>query len=61
MINAYYATFQLAPKAFNRICMVTAFDIFASMMVYYLMHIVFRQALIAIPAIGNNRSSFRHK
>ncbi len=35
MVNSYYATFQLAPKAFNRIRMITAFDIFASMVVYY--------------------------
>ena len=41
MINSYYATFQLAPKTFNRICMITAFDIFSSMVVYYFMHIIF--------------------
>ena len=61
MINSYYATFQLAPKTFNRIRMITAFDIFSSMVVYYFMHIIFRQTLVAIPAVGNNSSSFRHK
>ena len=41
MVNSYYASFQLAPKAFNRIRMITAFDIFTSMMVYYFMLVIF--------------------
>ena len=61
MINADYATFQLAPKALDTIRMITAFDIFAFMVVHYFMHIVFRQTFVTIPAIGNNRSSFWHK
>ena len=47
MIDSYYASFQLAPKAFNGICMITAFDIFVFMMVHYFMFVVFRQVLIA--------------
>ena len=41
MVNSYYASFQLAPKALDTIRMITAFDIFSSMMVYYFMLVIF--------------------
>lgn len=41
MINAYYATFQLAPKALDTIRMVMVFDILTSMMVHYSVFIVY--------------------
>lgn len=40
MIDSDYASFQLAPKALDTIRMITTFDIFSSMMVYYFMHII---------------------
>ncbi len=42
MAGSDYAAFQLTLKAFNGICMIVTFDIFASMVVYYFMHIIFR-------------------
>ena len=41
MVNSYDATFQLAPKALDTIRMITTFDIFTSMMVYYFMLVIF--------------------
>lgn len=61
MVNSYYASFQLAPKALDTIRMITAFDIFASMVVYYFMLVIFMQAFVAIPTVSNYCTAFRYK